>query len=94
MNKTMACKNRPSCSFKGGCTKQARKGGVCVFHGAKVIRCSFKGGCTNQAVKGGICKTHGAKVILCSFVGGCSNQAVKGGVNSLVSLKDNQGRTL
>ena len=77
MNKTMAHKNRPLCRFEGGCTNQARKGGVCVTHGANVKRCSFEGGCTNQAVKDGLCITHGKR---CNFKGGCTNQAIKGGV--------------
>ena len=72
MNKTMAHKNRPCCSFEGGCTKHARNGGVCVLHGAKVILCSYKGGSTNQARKGGVCVSHGAKVILCNVEGGCT----------------------
>jgi hypothetical protein len=46
------------CSSEG-CTNQAQKGGVCVRHGAKVIRCSNEG-CTNQAKKGGVCMRHGA----------------------------------
>ena len=63
-----------------GCNKQAKKGGVCITHGAKkyVYICSFEG-CTNNVVKGGVCITHGATRKLCSFVG-CTNFAYKGGV--------------
>jgi hypothetical protein len=65
------------CSFKG-CTKHAKRGGVCVTHGATVKRCSFKG-CSKQAKIGGVCVTHGAKLKRCSFKG-CTNQVIKGGV--------------
>jgi len=65
------------CSSEG-CTNKARKGGVCMKHGAKVKRCSSEG-CTNYAVKGGVCMKHGAKVKRCSSEG-CTNYAVKGGV--------------
>ena len=62
-----------------GCTKQARKGGVCTRHGAK-RQCSREG-CMNHAQKGGVCKRHGAKVEvkLCSYED-CTNNVVKGGV--------------
>ena len=64
-----------------GCSSYARKGGVCVTHGAKVKRCSFEG-CTNIVVKGGVCVTHGAKQKAkkrCNHEG-CTNGAIKGGV--------------
>jgi hypothetical protein len=51
-------KYRYTCSADG-CTNAAKKGGVCVKHGAKVKRCSSDG-CTNMVVKGGVCKRHGA----------------------------------
>jgi hypothetical protein len=65
------------CSHEG-CTNLARKGGVCVTHGAKVKRCSFDG-CINKAVKGGVCVTHGAKRKQCSHEG-YKNGLIKGGV--------------
>ena len=65
------------CSVQG-CTSQAKLGGVCVKHGARVKRCTHPG-CRNQAVKGGVCVGHGAKVKRCNSVG-CENQAVKNGV--------------
>ena len=51
------------CSFEG-CTKKARKEGVCSRHYSKITNndgeercihgcCSFKGGCTKKARKGG-----------------------------------------
>jgi predicted carbohydrate-binding protein with CBM5 and CBM33 domain len=48
------------CSHKG-CPNHAKKGGVCITHGAKVERkqCSFEG-CTNHVQKGGVCIMHGA----------------------------------
>jgi len=48
------------CSSEG-CNNQAKKGGVCIKHGAKYIRkrCSSEG-CKNIAVKGGVCRRHGA----------------------------------
>ena len=41
------------------CTNQARKGGVCIRHGAQKKRCSREE-CTNYAKKGGVCMRHGA----------------------------------
>lgn len=63
-----------------GCTKYARKGGICVSHGAKVkvIRCKVQG-CGKYAVRQGVCKAHGAKVKRCS-VEGCTKGSVRGGV--------------
>ncbi|KAK1734877.1 hypothetical protein QTG54_014337 [Skeletonema marinoi] len=58
---------RYECSADG-CTNAVKQGGVCIKHGAKVIRCN-KEGCTNKAVKGGVCIRHGAKVKLCSIDG-------------------------
>ena len=75
------CSNRRLCSFAGGCTNLAVKGGVCIKHGAQVTytRCS-KEGCTKFPQGGtGVCIAHGAKVKRCSK-GGCTNRAVKGGV--------------
>jgi hypothetical protein len=75
-------KKKPKLCSSMGCANQARKGGVCVTHGAikKHKLCSHDG-CTKQAVKGGVCITHGAtrEHKRCSF-DGCTNQAVKGGV--------------
>jgi len=61
-----------------GCTNIARRGGVCIRHGAKDKRCSSKG-CTNQVTNGGVCVRHGAKRKLCSSEG-CTNMAIKVGV--------------
>ena len=74
-------KYRYECSAEG-CTNQAKKGGVCKKHGAKVEhkRCKSEG-CTNYAVKGGVCIRHGATWTKkeCSSEG-CTNQVVRGGV--------------
>eukprot|EP00984_Skeletonema_dohrnii_P012631 scaffold5152_cov79-Skeletonema_dohrnii-CCMP3373.AAC.2 len=51
---------RRECSAEG-CTNKAKRGGVCVRHGAKVNRCSSEG-CPNQVVQGGVCARHGAKL--------------------------------
>ncbi len=51
-------KKTKRCS-RDGCINQAKRGGVCVKHGAKVKRCSSVG-CTNQAKRGGVCRRHGA----------------------------------
>eukprot|EP00984_Skeletonema_dohrnii_P000300 scaffold96_cov77-Skeletonema_dohrnii-CCMP3373.AAC.5 len=53
------------CSAEG-CSNQAKKGGVCIRHGAKVKvkRCSSEG-CTNQAQNGGVCCRHGASRTPC-----------------------------
>ena len=79
--KTDWSKYKKKCSADG-CTNLAKKGGVCVRHGAKVTmrRCSSEG-CMNFVRKGGVCIRHGANVKrkLCSF-DGCPNQDVKGGV--------------
>jgi hypothetical protein len=70
---------RKRCSHEG-CTNFAKKGGVCVTHGAMVKQCSREG-CTNKAVKGGVCITHGAEVTCkCCTHEGCTNKARKGGV--------------
>ena len=68
---------RQRCSFEG-CANIAKKGGVCIIHGAKVKRCSHKG-CNDGAVKRGVCVTHGAKIKRCSFEG-CTRYSQKGGV--------------
>ena len=62
---TIMKKTKPKLCSHEGCTNGARKGGVCVTHGAKLKRCSHEG-CANQARKGGVCTTHGAKVKRCS----------------------------
>ena len=61
-----------------GCTNIAKKGGVCVRHGAKRKTCSHEG-CANVAQIGGVCFRHGAKPKTCSQEG-CTNNALKGGV--------------
>jgi len=63
-----------------GCTSVARKGGVCMKHGAVVTitTCSHEG-CTSNAQKGGVCVKHGAKLTPCSHEG-CTSNAQKGGV--------------
>ena len=65
------------CSSEG-CTNLARRGGVCIKHGAKAKICSAEG-CMNVAVKGGVCIRHGAKTKRCSTEG-CTNQVLRGGV--------------
>jgi len=72
-------KKKAECSSEG-CTNQAKTGGVCGKHGAKLYICSSEG-CPNKAKKGGVCIKHGAKVKRkrCSSEG-CPNQAVSGGV--------------
>jgi len=62
------------------CTNQAKVGGVCTRHGAKVKRkerkkCSAED-CPNIAVRGGVCWRHGAKLSMkmCS-VEHCPNYA-------------------
>jgi hypothetical protein len=85
--KTVAKKSQPAVKARirktcstDGCANGAKKGGVCVTHGAKVTykRCSHVG-CTNGVIKGGVCVTHGAKRMSCSFEG-CINKANSGGV--------------
>ncbi len=65
---------------RDGCTSIAKKGGLCIRHGAKEKRkrC-ISDGCTNQVVKGGVCMRHGAKKKLCSSEG-CTNLAKQSGV--------------
>lgn len=54
--KTPAKRKKP-CSAPG-CKYAARRNGVCVKHGAKVLICKVSG-CSNQAkAKGGFCKKH------------------------------------
>ena len=67
------------------CTNQAKVGGVCMRHGAKVKRkerkkCSAED-CQNIAVRGGVCWRHGAKwsMKMCS-IEGCSNYAQQRGL--------------
>jgi len=66
------------CSHEG-CTKQARKAGLCWTHGTKQ-ECSYEG-CNNVVVKGGVCIRHGAKVshAVCSKEG-CTKYAQRGGL--------------
>jgi len=59
-------------------TNQAKKGGVCIKHGAEKKQCSTEG-CTNKAQKGGVCVKHGATKKRCSREG-CTNQAQIGEV--------------
>eukprot|EP00984_Skeletonema_dohrnii_P026615 scaffold15968_cov70-Skeletonema_dohrnii-CCMP3373.AAC.1 len=68
------------CSAEG-CSNLAKKGGVCIRHGAqvKVRRLCSSEGCTNLVVEGGVCVRHGAKVKRCSSEG-CTNHAQTGGV--------------
>jgi len=68
------------CSFDG-CNRYSQRGGVCITHGAVVIRkrCKFVG-CDRQFVRGGVCITHGAKTRQCSVKGCTSNSLGKGGV--------------
>ena len=64
-----------------GCTNKVAQGGVCVRHGANVVkrkRCSSEG-CKNRVQTGGVCVKHGSKPKRCSS-SGCSNQVQKGGV--------------
>ena len=72
-------KARRLCSVEG-CTKQAKKGGICIKHGAKVRKCSHEG-CTNNALKSGLCIRHGAKITrrTCKFQG-CTNKVQCAGV--------------
>ena len=51
-----------ACSHEG-CTNQAKKGGVCMRHGAnkEKKKCNQEG-CTNYAKKGGVCIRHGATI--------------------------------
>eukprot|EP00984_Skeletonema_dohrnii_P037274 scaffold39167_cov155-Skeletonema_dohrnii-CCMP3373.AAC.2 len=50
-------RTRKLCS-REECTNQAKKGGVCIRHGANVKLCSSEG-CTNQVRQGGVCVRHG-----------------------------------
>ena len=67
-----------SCSIEG-CTKQARKAGLCWTHGMK-RQCAHEG-CTNAAIKGGVCVPHGAKFSysICNQEG-CTKYAQKRGL--------------
>ena len=70
---------RTKCSADG-CTNVAKKGGVCVSHGAKRKTCSHEA-CTNIALTGEVCMRHGGtvKIKICRHEG-CSNNAQNGGV--------------
>ena len=68
---------RKICSHEG-CTTQARKGGICIKHGAEQKRCSHYG-CANAALNRGVCISHGAVRKSCN-VEGCANKVNKGGV--------------
>jgi len=61
-----------------GCTKHAQKMGVCVTHGAIIVRklCSHEG-CAKKSQNSGLCITHGARV-KCR-IKGCYNNNIKGG---------------
>jgi len=61
-----------------GCTKHAQKMGVCVTHGAIIVRklCSHEG-CAKKSQSSGLCITHGARVK--RRIKGCYNNNIKGG---------------
>ena len=61
-----------------GCANTAKRGGVCVAHGARKKRCSHEG-CANGVVTGGICITHGARTQRCKSEG-CAKRTQKGGL--------------
>ena len=50
---------QPKCRTPG-CNKNAKKGGLCISHGAKPkrARCNVDG-CMKYAVEGGVCTKHG-----------------------------------
>eukprot|EP00985_Skeletonema_marinoi_P019877 scaffold11557_cov141-Skeletonema_marinoi.AAC.2 len=63
------------------CPRQAKQGGVCITHAAKVRKkkkCSVPN-CPRQVHQGGVCITHGSKVRRCS-VPNCPRQVQQGGV--------------
>ena len=57
------------------CTNFARKGGVCIRHGAteQRKRCSYEG-CCKQAQKGGFCVSHGAQMFCSEVIGGATQE--------------------
>ncbi len=59
-------KNRKRCTVET-CHNFAKKGGVCITHGAtqQRKRCTFEG-CFKQEQRGGLCIRHGAQVSFCS----------------------------
>ena len=71
----------PICTADG-CTNHAKRRGVCIRHGAKVVhkRCSSEG-CPNVAQVGGVCVRHGAKRARksCS-IEGCTNLVQRRGL--------------
>jgi hypothetical protein len=60
-------------------TKWARKGGVCVAHGARVKQCSHEG-CTKHATGGGVCWIHGGEGKRCSREGCTKFAHILGGI--------------
>jgi len=61
-----------------GCANTAKRGGVCVAHGARKKRCSHEV-CANGVVAGGVCITHGARTQLCKSEGR-AKRTQKGGL--------------
>ena len=57
------------------CTNFAKKGGVCIRHGAtqQRKRCSFEG-CCKQAQQGGLCIRHGAQMFCSEVIGGATQE--------------------
>jgi hypothetical protein len=59
------------CSIEG-CTNIVVKGGVCVTHGAKVVKetMQLRGVCqrASQVVQGGVCYRHGNKIQQFAYV--------------------------
>lgn len=62
----------------GECKNMARKGRVCIRHGAKVKTCRHEG-CNSNVRQGGVCMKHGAKVKMCSHEG-CTKHIQSRGV--------------
>jgi hypothetical protein len=58
------------------CTTRAKKGGVCIRHGAKKRSNVAAKACTNHAVKGGVCVRQSKA----QMMQGCLSQARNGGV--------------
>jgi len=46
----------------GNCTNYAKRGGLCIKHGAQLKRCSVDG-CNNHIVSGGVCFRNDAALV-------------------------------
>ena len=74
---TNRCWSNGLCKIDG-CENKRQTKGLCVTHGAILLRCKIDG-CENQRVKNEVCIKHGAVMLRCK-IDGCENGRMTNGV--------------